>query len=269
MFFDTHAHYDDEQFDHDRDETIARVHEEGVGWIVNAASNEASAEKAVALSQRFDFIYAAVGVHPHEVASMDMQSIDRLADLASARHSAAGSVSRGKVVAIGEIGLDYKYCDSDDPNRDLQKQWFIRQMELAAGLRLPVIIHDRDAHEDVLNILKLMAARHAGGVLHHFSGSAEMAFEVLRYGFYISVAGPVTYKNARRIVEVLKIVPDDRLLIETDCPYLAPEPFRGKRNDSGLIRYTAGRIAEIKSVPIEKVAEITTRNAMELFGVKI
>jgi len=254
MLFDTHAHYDDERFSQDRRETINRAYENGVSYILNASSSKASVAESIALAQEFDFVYAAVGIHPHNVGEMDENDIAALTDYAS------GS----KVVAIGEIGLDYYY---DFSPRELQRYWFAKQIDLARNLGLPIIVHDRDAHEDTMKIIKSENAKKVGGVLHNYTGSVEMARELLDNNFYISVGGPVTFKNARKTVEVVKYVPIGRLLIETDCPYLTPEPFRGRRNESSYVRFVAEKIAEIKNMSFEEVASITTENAKRLFGI--
>lgn len=254
MLFDTHAHYDDDKFNEDRHDVIMRAHESGVAYILNAASNMASAAESITLADTYAFMYAAVGVHPHNVDEMNEETISSIAKMAL----------KPRVVAIGEIGLDYYY---DTQPRDIQKYWFSRQIDLARELKLPVIVHDRDAHEDALNIIKAHDAKAVGGVFHCFTGSVEMAKDLINNNFYISIGGPVTFKNARKTIEVVKCIPDDRLLIETDCPYLTPEPHRGKRNDSGYVRLIAEKIAEIKGIAFEKVAEITTKNAKVLFNI--
>ncbi len=255
MFFDSHAHYDDDAFAADKHDVIKRVHEkDGVAFLINAGSDIASSIESISFSQHFSFVYAAVGIHPHSVSDIGNNTMIVLAGLA------AGS----KVVAIGEIGLDYYY---DFSQKEQQKYWFTRQIELAKDARLPIIVHCRESYDDVMKIIKSTNASETGGVFHHFSGSVESAREVLNHGFLISVAGPVTFHNARRIVEVVRFVPDDMLLIETDCPYLAPEPFRGKRNDSGMIRCIAEKIAEIRQTTVEKIAEMTMENAFRLFRI--
>ncbi|MCX7923758.1 MAG: TatD family hydrolase [Clostridia bacterium] len=254
MLFDTHAHYDDEKFDNDRYEVLKRVHEGGVSYIINAASNIASSIECIGLAQEFDFVYAAVGIHPHNVSESNDNTIVTLADFAG----------HERVVAIGEIGLDYYY---DYSPREIQKYWFAKQINLAKDLKLPIIVHDRDAHEDTLNIIKVERAEEVGGVFHCYSGSVEMAREVLKHNFYISIGGAVTFKNAKKLIEVVKMLPNDRMLIETDCPYLTPEPHRGKRNDSGYIRYVAEKVAEIKGISVEEVAKITANNAKTLFRI--
>lgn len=255
MLFDSHAHYDDNKFDQDRQDVIEKVRQSGVAFIVNAASNIPSSIDSIALSQEYEFIYAAVGVHPQDVEGMNDNVISMLADFAQ----------EPKVVAIGEIGLDYHY---DDVPKPLQKHWFARQISLARELKLPIIIHDRESHEDILKIVKKEKAKEVGGVFHCFSGSAEMAREVLDNNFYISIGGVATFKNAKKIVDVIRAVPSDRLLIETDSPYLAPEPFRGTRNDSSYIRYTAMKVAEIREDSFENIARVTCENAKRLFNIE-
>lgn len=254
MLFDTHAHYDDEKFDMDRLQVISKARESGVSYIVNAASDIVSAKKSISLARQFDFIYAAVGVHPHNAADMDDDSINVLASLAA----------ESKVVAIGEIGLDYYY---DNSPREMQKYWFAEQIKLARSLKLPIIVHDRDAHEDAMKIIRDENAKDVGGVFHCYSGSIEMAKEVLKNNFYIAIGGAITFKNAKRLIEVARFVPHDRLLIETDCPYMTPEPYRGKRNDSSHVRIIAQKIAGIRGVSLDEMAHITTENAKKLFRV--
>lgn len=254
MLFDTHAHFDDERFDDDRDEVIRKAHESGVSYILNASSDMDSSRKSMALADKYDFIYAAVGVHPHSAGEMKEDDLETL----------AGYASHPKVVAIGEIGLDYYY---DNSPRNVQKYWFARQIRLAREVGLPVVIHDRDAHEDTLAIIKAEGASEVGGVFHCYTGSVEMAKEVLKNNFYIALGGAVTFKNARKLLDVAKFVPEDRLLIETDCPYMTPEPYRGKRNDSGYVRLVAEKIAELRGVTFEEIAQITAQNARRLFKI--
>ncbi|MDP4093777.1 MAG: TatD family hydrolase [Bacillota bacterium] len=254
MLFDSHAHYDDEKFDADRYEVIEKLHNEGVGYVVNAASNLPSAIDCITLAQRYDFVYAAIGIHPQDVSNINENTLATVSDFAG----------HERVVAIGEIGLDYYYENSP---RDVQQYWFSRQISMARDLKLPVVIHDRDAHEDTLKIIKQEKAGETGGVLHCFSGSVEMALELIENNFYISFGGTVTFKNARKSIEVVKAIPEDRLLLETDSPYLAPEPFRGKRNYSGYLKYIAQKVADIKGVSYERIAQITTENAKKLFGI--
>jgi TatD DNase family protein len=254
MLFDTHAHLDDDRFDKDRDETIMQCQRDGVELILNAGSNIETSVKAIALAKKYEFIYAAVGVHPHDAAEMDEETAGVLAALAGNK----------KVRAIGEIGLDYHY---DFSPRDVQKQRFVEQIDLARQLKLPVIVHDREAHGDVMDIFKKTRIKGVGGVLHSFSGSAEMALECIKLGLYISISGPVTFENARKTVEAVKQVPLDMLLIETDSPYLTPVPYRGKRNYPGYVRFVAEKIAEIKGISFEEVARQTLENGKRLFRI--
>ncbi len=255
MLFDSHAHYDDKRFEHDLPETISRAIDSGVEYILTASSDIASSVENISLTQKYDILYAAVGVHPHNAADINNSIISALADFAS----------YPKVVAIGEIGLDYFY---DNSPREAQKVWFAKQISIARNVKLPIIVHDREAHEDTLNILKSEDAREVGGVLHCYSGSVEMAKQILDMGIMISIAGSVTFRNAKKISEVVKYVPDDMLLIETDSPYLTPEPYRGKRNESAYVKLVAEIIAEIKGRSLDYIAEITTSNAKRLFGIK-
>jgi hydrolase, TatD family len=226
MLSDTHAHFNDNRFKHDRDEAIRNAHDSGVSYILNVSY---SIEQSVSLSKKYSYIYAAVEIHPHDAKEMNEDVMNKI------RHFAENE----KVVAIGEIGLDY-YRDLSP--RDIQKKWFIKQIDLSKKLKLPIIVHIRYANEDALDVLKTENAKDVGGIIHSFSGDVKMAREVLDNNFYISVGGPVTYKNARHLIDVVRFVPDDRLLIETDCPYLTPEPFGGKRNDSSLVRLVAEKI---------------------------
>lgn len=254
MLFDTHAHFNDAQFDEDRIEAIGRAKKNGVEYILTVSSDIASSIENVSLTQNHDIFYAAIGVHPHSVIDLNNNIISALTDFSS----------YPKVVAIGEIGLDYFY---DNSPREAQKIWFSKQISLARNVKLPIIVHDRDAHEDTMNILRSEKAGEVGGVLHCYSGSVEMARELLNMGFMISFAGPVTFKNANKLLEVAKYVPDDMLLIETDCPYLAPEPYRGKRNESAYVKYTAEKIAELRGKSFDYIAEKTTSNAKRLFRI--
>ncbi|HOJ09176.1 MAG TPA: TatD family hydrolase [Clostridiales bacterium] len=255
MLFDTHAHYDDERFDEDRYELLEKIHREGVSYILNAASDIDSAKMSIMLAEKYDFVYAAAGVHPHNAGKTDDSTMASLKSL----------ISCNKVVAIGEIGLDYYY---DFTPADTQKKWFAEQIRLAKRVKLPIIIHNRDSHEDVMRIIKEENARDAGGVFHCYSGSVEMARDVLNNNFYISFGGPVTFKNSKKVLDVLRFVPEDRILVETDCPYLTPEPFRGKRNHSGYLEYIVKKIAEIKGSTFEKMAELTMENGKRLFNIK-
>ncbi len=255
MLFDTHAHLDDDRFDEDRDEVVRQCTEAGVDLILNAGSNIQTSVRSIALAEKYKFIYAAVGVHPHDASDMDEKTAEVLAELAQNK----------KVRAIGEIGLDYHY---DLSPREVQKRRFIEQIDLARQLKLPVIVHDRESHGDVMDIFKKTRIKEVGGVLHSFSGSAEMAMECLKMGLYISISGPVTFSNAKKTLEAVKEVPLDMLLIETDSPYLTPVPHRGKRNYPGYVRLVAEKIAEIKGISFEEVAQKTMENGKRLFGIE-
>ncbi|MDF2592530.1 MAG: hydrolase, TatD family [Clostridia bacterium] len=254
MLFDTHAHLDDDRFDEDRRQIIEQCKAEGVELILNAASNLETSLSSIALSKEYDFIYASVGVHPHDAKSMDNKTTEILSDLAA----------NTKVKAIGEIGLDYHY---DFSPREVQKQRFMEQIDLAKQLKLPIIVHDRESHGDIMDIFNKMNVSGMGGVLHSFSGSVEMARECLKLGFYLSVSGPLTFKNNVKTVEVVREIPLDMLLIETDSPYLTPAPYRGQRNYPGHVRYVAEKIAEIKGLTFDEVARTTLENGKKLFNI--
>lgn len=254
MFFDSHAHLNDIKFNNDRDTVISDMQNSGVSYIANIGDDLASSRQSIVLAKRYPFIYAAVGVHPHNVENMTEKDISELAELAES----------DRVVAIGEIGLDYYY---DNSPRELQKKWFKRQIELALELNKPIAVHCRDAVKDCTDILKKYDIAKIGGVMHCFSGSPETAHDVINIGMHISVGGPVTFKNNRRGVQVVSEIPLEYILIETDCPYLAPEPVRGTRNDSRNIRYVAEKIAEIKEISVEIVAKVTTENAKKLYRI--
>ena len=254
MLFDSHAHLDDNKFSADREEVIEKIKASGVEYVVNIGDDISSSRRSVILAKRHPFIYATVGVHPHNVESMTEADIEELKLLASEE----------KVVAIGEIGLDYYY---DNSPRDLQKKWFKRQIEMALELSLPIAIHNRDSNEDCMQILRGYDIKKIGGIMHCYSGSSEMAKELVKMGLCVSFAGPVTFKNNRRGVETVKEIPIEHILIETDCPYLAPEPKRGTRNDSSNVRYVAEKIAEIKGMTFEEVAKITCDNAKRVYKI--
>lgn len=253
MLFDTHAHFDDEQFDKDRDTALLSLRELGVGNIVNIGADMQGSMASVTLAEKYDFVYATVGVHPSETGTMTEADIDTLRKLAG----------HPKVRAIGEIGLDYHYAGGAEP--EVQKKWFVRQIELAKELGLPVVIHDRDSKGECLEILKNHKV--SNGVVHCFSGSAETAREILKLGMMISFTGVLTFKNAKRAIEACAAIPIERLMIETDCPYMAPEPHRGERNFSGYVELVARKVAEIKGMSFEEVAEITTANAKRFYGI--
>ncbi len=252
--FDTHAHYDADQFASDREAVLAALPGAGVGLVVDPGCDVTSSREAVTLAERFDHVYAAVGIHPEDCAGCTDADFGVIRELC--RHE--------KVVAVGEIGLDYYW--KENPPRDFQEQVFRRQIELALELDLPVIIHDREAHGDSLRIvLDYPGLR---GVFHCFSGSPEMAQELLKRGWYLGFDGPITYKNAKRAPEVAAVTPLNRIVIETDAPYMAPVPFRGKRNDSRYLPYVVEKLAEWKGVTPEELTEITWQNGKRLFGLE-
>lgn len=257
--FDSHAHYDDEAFDPDRDALLPAMRAGGVDLILNCASSLSSARKSLSLAERYPFVYAAVGVHPEELPKRGASCrLPNPADLSALRELSA----HPKAVAIGEIGLDY-YWDTCPP-REIQKAWLAAQLELAKEAGLPVVIHDREAHGDTLELLQRYRP---AGVVHCFSGSPELAAEVVRLGMYVGLGGAATFKNARKAVEVAAMLPSDRLLLETDAPYMAPVPFRGKRCDSRLIAYTAARLAEIRGEEREDLIRRCRENACRLFSI--
>ncbi|MBQ6051909.1 MAG: TatD family hydrolase [Clostridia bacterium] len=249
--FDTHAHLDDIKFDDDRESVIDAFVRSGGTYLINASSDIPSSYKSLALADKYGFIYAAAGVHPHETEKMTDGSLDEIARL----------WQHEKCVAIGEIGLDFYYDFSD---RDTQRKWFYNQLELAKQLDAPVIIHDRDAHAECLEAVKKTGVR---GVFHCYSGSWETAEELLKIGFYLSFTGAVTFKNARKTVEVAAKAPIDRIMIETDSPYLSPEPLRGTRNNPSNVIWVARKIAEIRGVSVDFIIEQTEKNGKRLFGI--
>jgi len=253
MLFDSHAHLDDEKFDLDRHEVIQRALENGITTILNVGASMDSSARSMALAKEYECIYAAVGIHPHEAQNVEERDYDQLAIWSQ----------ETKVVAIGEIGLDYYY---DFAPRDVQRAVFIRQLDVARQMHLPFIIHDRDAHGDVMEILK-KEAKGLPGLLHCFSGSVEMAQEVVKLGLYVSIAGPVTFKNAAKLPEVVASVPLERLLVETDCPYLTPAPHRGKRNESAYVKFVAERVADLRELDLATLAKVTSDNAKRLFKI--
>ena len=250
LIFDSHAHYDDVRFDEIRDDLLGTLNRNGVKYAVTCSVDGISSENSLKIAEKYDYIYAAVGIHPENIESnTPISDIERLL-----RHP--------KCVAIGEIGLDYYYNSN---NRLEQIEVFEKQILLANKLNLPVIVHDREAHADTLKILKKHKPK---GVVHCFSGSLEMAEEILNLGMYISIGGVVTFKNAKKLPDIVKAIPDNQLLIETDCPYLAPEPYRGKLNHSGFLTLIADRIADIKNADLSYILNTTCENARELFNIK-
>lgn len=254
MLFDTHAHYDAEQFEQDRDEVLSGLPGRGVSLVVDPGCDLPSSRKAVELAERYPFLYAAVGCHPENCAPYQEGDLDELRRLAA----------HPKVVAIGEIGLDYYW--EENPPRQLQRKVFRDQLALARELELPVIVHDREAHGDSLAIVKEFPE--VRGVFHCYSGSVEMAKELVKLGWMISFTGVLTYKNARKTVEAAQAIPIERLMIETDSPYMAPVPHRGKRNDSGYVIHVCQRLAEIKGISLEECARITRENGTRFFGIE-
>ena len=251
--FDSHAHYNDEAFAEDRDALLASLPAQGVVGVINCATDLPTCEETLALAAQYPFLYAACGVHPHEAAAQPADWLARIRDYCK----------RPKCVAVGEIGLDYHY---DFSPRDVQQAFFAAQLELANALELPVIVHDRESHEDTLRLLRQYRPQ---GVVHCFSGSAEMAKECVALGLYIGLGGATTFKNARKPLEVAAAVPADRLLIETDCPYMTPVPFRGSRNDSSYIPYAAQAIAAARGTTPEAVLTQTRANANRLFRLEL
>ena len=249
--FDTHAHYEDKAFDGDREQMLnVTLPEKGVCGVVNCGSDFPTSEKSVKLASEYPYIYAAAGIHPECVGDLPDNWEKRL----------EGLLLRPKIVAVGEIGLDYH--SKDNPPRELQKEIFTKQILLAKKHGLPIIVHDRDAHGDTMDILRRLKP---SGTIHCFSGSVEMAKEVLRLGMYIGLGGAVTFKNARTPLEVAKIVPEDKLLFETDCPYMAPVPFRGTRNDSTLISYVAEKVAGLRGISAQEILNSARKNAETLY----
>jgi len=254
LLFDSHAHYDDDRFDDDRFDLLDSMQENNVGYIMNSCASLEDVPKITALAEKYPFLYISAGIHPHEVSALTEKDMDKLKRICS----------HPKVKAVGEIGLDYYY---DNSPRELQRKWFARQVEVAKDVGLPIVIHDRDAHGDTMDILRAFDMKSIGGEFHCYAGSVEMAKEILDWGMYIAFGGSLTFKKSVRPAEVAKYVPLDRILIETDCPYLTPEPHRGKRNSSIYIKYVAQKLAEIKGVSVEEIEEATTENAKKLFSI--
>ena len=252
--FDSHAHYDDERFDADRDELLESIHREGVEYIMTIGADLPTSYAARELAERYDFVYFAAGIHPEQAGDAPENYLEELKALAA----------HPKCRAIGEIGLDY-YWDKEPKVQENQRYWFKRQLELAAEASLPVIIHSRDAAQDTMEIMTEAAKKNIRGVIHCYSYSPEMAREYVKLGYYIGVGGVVTFKNAKKLVQTVLELPLERILLETDCPYMAPEPHRGTRNDSSNIPYVISKIAEIKGTTPDEVERVTRANAFELF----
>lgn len=252
MLFDTHAHYDAEHFENDLNDVITDFENNGVGYAITVGTNLEFSEKSIEIAEKYENVYATVGIHPEFADECDENAIQKLRELS--KHK--------KVVAIGEAGLDYHW--EENPSRDVQKEAFIKQINLANELNLPLIIHNRDSTEDMINVLKEHTPKNA--IIHCVSVSPEISEILIKMGFYISFAGTVTFKNANKLKEVAKIVPSDKILIETDSPYLSPEPLRGKRNDSRNIKYTAMCLAEIRGTTLEEIEKITAENALKIYN---
>ena len=250
--FDTHTHYDDLKFDEDRDELLRKLPESGVEYVINCGCDLKSCKKSIEICKSFDYFYCALGIHPSEIGDESYAEFEEI----------KGLCSYEKCVAVGEIGLDYHY---DFVPKDKQLEFFEKQLQFAVEADLPVIVHDREAHEDTLNLLKKYKPK---GVLHCFSGSVEMAKEIIKLGMYIGLGGAVTFKNARKPLEVAEFLPEDRLLLETDCPYMAPVPHRGKRCSSDMIALTAEKIAEVRNTDTQQLINKTKENAFALFEIR-
>lgn len=254
MIFDTHAHYDDDAFDEDREELLSSMQANGVGKIVNIGASLTSCKQTMELMHKYDFVYGALGVQPNEVEEISEESFAFLKEWCKSE----------KCVAVGEIGLDYYY---DEPASELQKKWFVRQLNLARELSKPVVIHSRDAAKDTIDIMKEQHAEEIGGVVHCFSYTKETAKIMLDMGFYIGIGGVLTFKNGVKLKEAAAFIPMDKIVLETDCPYLAPVPFRGKRNSSLYLPYVVSALAEIKGISEEEVRRITWENAHRMYRI--
>lgn len=255
MIFDTHAHYDDEAFDEDRDEVLTSLRKRGVGTVVNVGASMEGSRRSVSLSEQYEFVYSAVGVHPDEVGELREEDMEWMRE----------QLQKPKVVAVGEIGLDYYW---DKEGHDLQKKWFLRQLELAKELKKPVIIHSREAAADTMELLKANYHGEMPMVMHCYSYSMEMAREYRKMGLYLGIGGVLTFKNAKKLKETVLESPMEYLLLETDCPYLAPVPNRGKRNDSGMLKFVVQELAALKGITPEEVIRITEENARRFYGIQ-
>ncbi|ROR31953.1 TatD DNase family protein [Mobilisporobacter senegalensis] len=254
MIFETHAHYDDEQFDEDREELLLSLRDNGIEYVVNIGSSIETSKNTLELTKKYSHVYGAVGVHPNETEELNQSSFDLLKKM----------TQEPKIAAIGEIGLDYYW---KEPEPVIQKEWFDRQMSLAKEVKLPIVIHSRDAAKDTIDMMNGAGARDIGGVIHCYSYSLETAKIFLNMGFYLGIGGVVTFNNAKKLKEVVDYAPLDRLLLETDCPYLAPVPFRGKRNSSLYIPHIASEIAKIKNIDYNEVIRVTMENAKSMYKI--
>ncbi len=255
MIFETHAHYDDDAYDSDRDSIIRLLKEEEIAPVVNVGASLTSTESSVELAHKYGHVYAAVGVHPSDCADLTEKDMEWIKSLCSDK----------KVVAIGEIGLDYHY---DEPEREIQKTWFERQLRLAKEVNLPIIVHSRDAAADTLNILSKEEHKGLKGIIHCFSYSLEIAQEYVKMGYLIGIGGVVTFKNGRKLHEIARTIPLENIVVETDCPYLAPEPYRGRRNSSAYLTYIIERIASLRNAEYDQIERAAYENAAALFGVR-
>ena len=255
MIFETHAHYDDERFEEDRNEIIQSLPESGIGVVINCAASARGNHATIELTQKYPYVYGALGIHPSDIEDLNEEFYEWIRSRAN----------QDKIAAIGEIGLDY-YWDKEPKVQEAQRYWFGRQIDLAKELGLPIIVHSRDAAADTMQVMKDHHAEEIPGVIHCFSYSKEMALEFIKMGYYIGVGGVVTFKNAKKLVETVEAIPLERILLETDCPYMAPEPYRGKRNSSLYLPYVVEKIAQIKGVSVEEVERVTESNAKALFS---
>lgn len=255
MIIDTHAHYDDERFDEDRDELLLSMREKGVEAIVNASASLKGCYDSLALAEKYDFMYFLAGIHPSDALDLEIDgNFDKI----------KGMAMHNKCVAVGEIGLDYYW---DEPERSIQKKWFEAQLNLANEINKPINVHSRDAYADTMDIIKSTKSYENGGIIHCFSYGVECARDFLDMGFMLGIGGVLTFKNGKKLKEVVEYAPLDQLVLETDCPYLSPEPFRGKRNHSGNIKYVAEKLAEIKNISVEEVIRSTRENAFRVYKI--
>lgn len=252
MIFESHAHYEDKRFDEDREQLLNRLKDNNVGYVINVSSTLNTIKTTLELTKQYDFMYGAVGIHPEVAAELNEENFLWVKEMSK----------QPKIVSIGEIGLDYYW---DEPDRFIQKEWFEKQVEWAKEIDLPMIIHSRDAAKDTFDMLKALQGDKVGGVIHCFGYGKEMAKEFLNMGFYIGIGGVVTFKNGKKLREVAEYVPIESILLETDCPYMSPEPNRGKRNDSTNLIYIAKEIARIKGMEYDDVVRITEENAMRMY----
>lgn len=254
MIFETHAHYDDDAFDEDREALLAQLPENGIGYVVNIGASLLSVKSSIALAEKYEYIYASAGIHPSDTDQLNEENLAWLKQ----------QCSHPKVVAVGEIGLDYHY---EDPERKIQKEWFARQLDLAREVKKPIIIHSREAAQDTYEIMKAHKAQENKGVIHCFSYTRETAKQYLDWNYYFGIGGVVTFKNAKKLKEAVEYIPIENILLETDCPYMAPTPHRGERNSSLYLPLVAEAIGEIKGISTEEVISITEKNAKNFYGI--